>query len=290
MKNKIIKIVLYIVGIFCIAYPIYSRFLAYKNQTESIYDYKKEIIAMQQEELEEKRKKAEEFNQNNSNETSVIDTNSIVEKTDEETSTYNFLDLGEMMGYISIPKISIELPIYEGVTVNNLTKGVAHMENTSLPNGNLSTHAVLAGHTGISQAEIFDNISKLTEGDEFFVTFYGVTTKYKVIRESVVLPDETRDLKIEPDRCLVTLVTCTPKSVNTHRLLVTGEKVEEIIDQVQEEPVQDEVQVIQKKSNIELLKDFVSRNSTLFIIILVILTILNKIASKRRKENEKKHQ
>ena len=200
------------------------------------------------------------------------------------------------MGYISIPKISIELPIYEGVTVNNLTKGVAHMENTSLPNGNLSTHAVLAGHTGISQAEIFDNISKLTEGDEFFVTFYGVTTKYKVIRESVVLPDETRDLKIEPDRCLVTLVTCTPKSVNTHRLLVTGEKVEEIIDQVQEEPVQEEVQVIQKKSNIELLKDFVSRNSTLFIIILliiillVILTILNKIASKRRKENEKKHQ
>lgn len=296
MKNKIIKIVLYIVGIFCIAYPIYSRFLAYKNQTESIYDYKKEIITMQQEELEEKRKKAEEFNQNNSNETSVIYTDSIVEKTEEETSTYNFLDLGEMMGYISIPKISIELPIYEGVTVNNLTKGVAHMENTSLPNGNLGTHAVLAGHTGISQAEIFDNISKLTEDDEFFVTFYGVTTKYKVIRESVVLPDETRDLKIEPDRCLVTLVTCTPKSVNTHRLLVTGEKVEEIIDQVQEEPVQDEVQVIQKKSNIELLKDFVSRNSTLFIIILliiillVILTILNKIASKRRKENEKKHQ
>ena len=296
MKNKIIKIVLYIVGIFCIAYPIYSRFLAYKNQTESIYDYKKEIIAMQQEELEEKRKKAEEFNQNNSNETSVIDTDSIVEKTEEETSTYNFLDLGEMMGYISIPKISIELPIYEGVTVNNLTKGVAHMENTSLPNGNLGTHAVLAGHTGISQAEIFDNISKLTEGDEFFVTFYGVTTKYKVIRESVVLPDETRDLKIEPDRCLVTLVTCTPKSVNTHRLLVTGEKVEEIIDQVQEEPVQEEVQVIQKKSNIELLKDFVSRNSTLFIIILliiillVILTTLNKIANKRRKENEKKHQ
>ena len=103
-------------------------------------------------------------------------------------------------------------------------------------------------------------------------------------------------MKIEPDRCLVTLVTCTPKSVNTHRLLVTGEKVEEIIDQVQEEPVQEEVQVIQKKSNIELLKDFVSRNSTLFIIILliiillVILTTLNKIANKRRKENEKKHQ
>lgn len=278
MKKRILKIVLYIIGIICIAYPIYSRFLAYKNQTESIYDYKKELAIMQEEELKEKLKKSEEFNSSNSNGTSVIDPSSITAKDDTSSSSYNFLQLGEMMGYISIPKINIELPIYEGVTVNNLTKGVSHMENTSLPNGNINTHAVLAGHTGISQAEIFDNISELKVGDEFYITFYNKTIKYKVVFETVVLPENTNNLKIEEGRCLVTLVTCTPKSVNTHRLLVTGEKVdepEEIVGNEQEnnddiKPSQD----VTIKSDLELFIEFVQRNSKLFIVLFILLVLL----------------
>lgn len=293
MKKRVLKILLYIIGILCIAYPIYSRFLAYKNQTESIYDYKKELAIMQEEELKEKLKKSEEFNANNSSETSVIDPSSITAKDDESSSSYNFLQLGEMIGYISIPKINIELPIYEGVTVNNLTKGVSHMENTSLPNGNINTHAVLAGHTGISQAEIFDNISELKTGDEFFVTFYNKTTKYKVVYETVVLPENTTNLKVEQGRCLVTLVTCTPKSVNTHRLLVTGEKVDEAEEIIKDE--QDNIDAIVPaeeivvKSDLALFGEFVIRNSKLFIallIVLILLIILNIVTYIKNKINK----
>lgn len=293
MKKRVLKILLYIIGILCIAYPIYSRFLAYKNQTESIYDYKKELAIMQEEELKEKLKKSEEFNANNSSETSVIDPSSITAKDDESSSSYNFLQLGEMIGYISIPKINIELPIYEGVTVNNLTKGVSHMENTSLPNGNINTHAVLAGHTGISQAEIFDNISELKTADEFFVTFYNKTTKYKVVYETVVLPENTTNLKVEQGRCLVTLVTCTPKSVNTHRLLVTGEKVDEAEEIIKDE--QDNIDAIVPaeeivvKSDLALFGEFVIRNSKLFIallIVLILLIILNIVTYIKNKINK----
>ena len=278
MKKKIIKIVLYIVGIFCIAYPIYSRFLAYKNQTESIYDYKKELAIMQEEELKDKLEKTEEFNRINSSETTVVDNS--LGNNENTTNAYNFLELGEMMGYITIPKIHVEIPIYEGINVNNLTKGVAHMENTSLPNGGKNTHSVLAGHTGISQAEIFDNIDKLEVGDEFYITFYGTTSKYKVIHTKIVFPDETNEIRVEEGKCLVTLVTCTPKSVNTHRLLVKAQKEFEIIIPDEKEELlngnNEEEEIIGQmgKNDIELFMDFARKNLHLFIVLIVILVLI----------------
>ncbi len=289
MRVKVLKVILYICGIFCIVYPIYSKFLSFKNQTEIISNYNKEIETMDKEILEDKLKKSEEFNDENASQIKVVDPNEI--NVDDASSSYSFLELGEMVGTINIPKININLPIYEGITSTNLTKGVAHMEDTSLPNGDINTHSILAGHTGISQAEIFDNLNELEIDDEFYISFYGNITKYRVIEKRVVLPDDTSSLKIEENRCLVTLVTCTPKTVNTHRLLVTGEKIEEE-KEIKEEKVEDNInlEIINEKSDFELFIDFIKKNKSMMlfvfivIIILIIISIIQKI-TKRKKEN-----
>ena len=289
MRVKVLKVILYICGIFCIVYPIYSKFLSFKNQTEIISNYNKEIETMDKEILEDKLKKSEEFNDENASQIKVVDPNVI--NVDDASSSYSFLELGEMVGTINIPKININLPIYEGITSTNLTKGVAHMEDTSLPNGDINTHSILAGHTGISQAEIFDNLNELEIDDEFYISFYGNITKYRVIEKRVVLPDDTSSLKIEENRCLVTLVTCTPKTVNTHRLLVTGEKIEEE-KEIKEEKVEDNInlEIINEKSDFELFIDFIKKNKSMMlfvfivIIILIIISIIQKI-TKRKKEN-----
>ena len=289
MRVKVLKVILYICGIFCIVYSIYSKFLSFKNQTEIISNYNKEIETMDKEILEDKLKKSEEFNDENASQIKVVDPNEI--NVDDASSSYSFLELGEMVGTINIPKININLPIYEGITSTNLTKGVAHMEDTSLPNGDINTHSILAGHTGISQAEIFDNLNELEIDDEFYISFYGNITKYRVIEKRVVLPDDTSSLKIEENRCLVTLVTCTPKTVNTHRLLVTGEKIEEE-KEIKEEKVEDNInlEIINEKSDFELFIDFIKKNKSMMlfvfivIIILIIISIIQKI-TKRKKEN-----
>lgn len=289
MRVKVLKVILYICGIFCIVYPIYSKFLSFKNQTEIISNYNKEIETMDKEILEDKLKKSEEFNDENASQIKVVDPNEI--NVDDASSSYSFLELGEMVGTINIPKINVNLPIYEGITSTNLTKGVAHMEDTSLPNGDINTHSILAGHTGISQAEIFDNLNELEIDDEFYISFYGNITKYRVIEKRVVLPDDTSSLKIEENRCLVTLVTCTPKTVNTHRLLVTGEKIEEE-KEIKEEKVEDNInlEIINEKSDFELFIDFIKKNKSMMlfvfivIIILIIISIIQKI-TKRKKEN-----
>ena len=288
MRIKVLKVILYICGIFCIVYPIYSKFLSFKNQTEIISNYNKEIETMDKEILEDKLKKSEEFNDENASQIKVVDPNEI--NVDDASSSYSFLELGEMVGTINIPKININLPIYEGITSTNLTKGVAHMEDTSLPNGDINTHSILAGHTGISQAEIFDNLNELEIDDEFYISFYGNITKYRVIEKRVVLPDDTSSLKIEENRCLVTLVTCTPKTVNTHRLLVTGEKIEE--KETKEDKVEENInlEIIDEKSDFELFIDFIKKNKSMMlfvfivIIILIIISIIQKI-TKRKKEN-----
>lgn len=286
MKRKIIKIILYVVGFFCIVYPIYSKYLAFKNQTESIYDYKKELALMKEEEIKEKQKQAEEYNNANSLETAIIDSNLINNGLE---SSHNFLELGEMMGYISIPKIKLELPIYEGVTATNLTKGIAHMESTSLPNGRTNTHSVLAGHTGIYEAELFDNLDKLNAGDVFYITFYGEKSKYKITDEIIVLPDDTSSIKVEDGRCLVTLVTCTPKTINTHRLLITGEKV---IEEDEEDTTDSNVADVNDKeveeyTELDLIVKFIKTKIRLFIVVIIVvvlLIILNIVSYIRRRK------
>ena len=132
-----------------------------------------------------------------------------------------------VMGYLEIPKISVSLPIYHGTSDEVLAKGVGHLEGSSLPIGGESTHGILSGHRGLPSARLFTDLDQLEEGDSFTINILDQTLQYQVTEIQTVLPEETENLRIQQGKDLITLVTCTPYGVNTHRLLITGERVEQ---------------------------------------------------------------
>lgn len=159
------------------------------------------------------------------------------ENTDEEDVLYGraddpeyegLLNIGgdEMMGYVDIPSIGVSLPIYHYTTDDVLSKGVGHLYGTSLPVGGENTHSVITGHRGLPSSKLFTDLDKVKVGDVFSIYVLGEELDYQVDQIDIVLPDEISSLSIEPGKDLVTLVTCTPYGVNTHRLLVRGHRIE----------------------------------------------------------------
>lgn len=153
----------------------------------------------------------------------------------DDESYMNTLCLSEsgQIGTIDIPKIDCHLPIYHGTGEDMLSKGAEHMVGTSLPIGGESTHAVISAHTAYPGMILFDRLTDMKLGDTFSVTVLGDTLTYKVIDIIIVLPTDISYLRIEQGRDLVTLMTCTPYSVNTHRLLVTGERCYDVTNEEQ---------------------------------------------------------
>ena len=135
------------------------------------------------------------------------------------------LTVGGVMAYVDIPKINVYLPVQHGTEADTLEKSVGHVVGTSLPVGGSSTHAVLSAHSGMASSKLFSDIDQLAEGDTFYIHVLGDTLAYKVDTIHTVLPTDTSLLQIEDGKDLVTLVTCTPFGVNTHRLLVRGHRV-----------------------------------------------------------------
>ena len=135
------------------------------------------------------------------------------------------LTVGGVMCYIDIPKINVYLPVQHGTEADTLEKSVGHVVGTSLPVGGSSTHAVLSAHSGLASSKLFSDIDQLAVGDVFYIHVLGDTLAYKVDAINTVLPTDTRLLQIEDGKDYVTLVTCTPFGVNTHRLLVRGYRV-----------------------------------------------------------------
>lgn len=135
------------------------------------------------------------------------------------------LTVGGVMAYVDIPKINVYLPVQHGTDADTLERAVGHVVGTSLPVGGSSTHAVLSAHSGLASSKLFSDIDQLTEGDTFYIHVLGEVLAYKVDAIHTVLPTDTSLLQIEDGKDLVTLVTCTPFGVNTHRLLVRGHRV-----------------------------------------------------------------
>lgn len=141
------------------------------------------------------------------------------------------LTVGGAMAYVDIPKINVYLPVQHGTDAETLEKSVGHVVGTSLPVGGSSTHAVLSAHSGMASSKLFSDIDQLTEGDTFYIHVLGDTLAYKVDAIHTVLPTDTSLLQIEDGKDYVTLVTCTPFGVNTHRLLVRGQRVPYVPEQ-----------------------------------------------------------
>lgn len=147
-------------------------------------------------------------------------------QADRDTRYRSLLDTGDgVMGTVVIPSISVELPIRHGTGERTLLQGAGHLYGTSLPVGGASTHSVLTGHRGLTAALMFTRLDEMRVGDDFYLEVLGKTLGYRVDRITVIEPDDASALRIVPGEDRVTLMTCTPYGVNTHRLLVSGHRV-----------------------------------------------------------------
>ena len=226
--NLLIIAILFILGgVIIFAYPNISNYLAEKNHVEAIRTYHEVVSNLSEETIDEEFKTAQIYNENLAGDP--------VHDPFVEGSGYalpsNYVEAlnvsnDGVMASIEIPKIKVNLPIYHGTSEETLTKGVGHIQSTSLPIGGISTHSVLTGHTGLPSAELFTKLDKLSENDIFYIHVLNKTLTYKVYEIKIILPEEIDELRITEGKDLVTLVTCTPYGVNTHRLLVKAEQVE----------------------------------------------------------------
>ena len=221
--KRVFAILMFLSGLSIAAYPVVSNMLYERNASKAIQNFDDSVKDMDQEKIDAAKEAARKYNEQLS---SAIVRDANGENEEEGTSYVDMLGIGESMGYITIPKIDVELPIYEGTDSKVLSKGVGHMPESSYPLGGADTHSVLTGHRGLPDAVLFTDLDKLEEGDCFYLHILDEILAYKVDQIKVVEPNETGDLDIIEGQDYCTLVTCTPYSINTHRLLVRGIRTE----------------------------------------------------------------
>lgn len=225
MKIRIFAGVLFLLGASILLYPSVSAYLNSQNQAKVVEDYSNQVKQMNDAETEKELQKAREFNENLKR-TVVIDP--FTEEMNQQLSEEYLKILNKNNGQIGtliIPKIQLKLPVYHGTEAKVLKKGVGHIQNTAFPVGGGGTHAVLSAHRGLPEARLFTDLDKLEKGDMFFIQVLDETLAYEVDQIKTVLPEDTWDLQPSEEQDYVTLVTCTPYGVNTHRLLVRGKRV-----------------------------------------------------------------
>lgn len=227
MKRKILAIIIVIIGLGLTFYPWISNYMYERSTGSEIKAYQKKVKNITKEQYEHMLKIAKEYNESLAKSNVVFSDPFKAQIITEDHSTYEkILEIGNdgMMAYLEIPSIGVELPIYHGTDAATLEKGVGHLEGSSLPIGGKSTHAVLTGHTGLSSAKIFTDLIEMEKGDLFYISVCGKNLAYRVDQISVVEPEDTKKLDIVKGKDYVTLVTCTPYGVNSHRLLVRGHR------------------------------------------------------------------
>lgn len=227
--KKILVFLLFGIAIALMMYPFISNYL-FEHKTDSTV----EAIQQAAQEIDDSEQKAaiEEartYNQTLANGHVTLIDPFIDDKSDNDSDNYDSLlnlNADGVMGTVEIPSIDVSLPIYHGTSDAVLKKGAGHLQGTSLPVGGESTHTVITGHTGLSNAKLFTDLTQVKKGDVFFLNVMGEKLAYKVDQIKVVLPTELDDLKVVPGEDYCTLLTCTPYGVNDHRLLVRGERTD----------------------------------------------------------------
>ena len=227
MKQKVIPILIVIAGFLLLAYPFLSNYLFEKSAGSTVESYQEKTDMMDQKIKEKVLGEARGYNENLLRSSIQLTDPFKTKKINGETVFYNNIlnvDRSEIMGYVKIPCISVDLPIYHGTSAEVLERGIGHLAASSFPIGGESTHAVLTGHTGLSSAKLFTDLTEMKKGDLFFIHVLDKKLAYRVDRITVVKPDDTRNLQIIDGEDHVTLLTCTPYGVNDHRLLVRGKR------------------------------------------------------------------
>lgn len=221
--STILLVILFLAGLSLLLYPTVSNYVNSKNQSRVIDSYTQSVNDLDAEKYAALLAEADAYNQtlrNRANEYAL---------TEELLAQYEELlnvSGSGVMGYVEIPSINCTLPIYHGTDEAVLQVAAGHLEWTSLPVGGESTHSVISGHRGLPSAELLTHIDKMDVGDRFYIHVLDKILEYRVDHIAVVEPDDTSLLHITEGKDYMTLVTCTPYGINSHRLLVRGERVE----------------------------------------------------------------
>ena len=238
--GDIFRVIGLIIAFSVLLYPTVSNYLYEKNGSKVISAYDENAVRLSESDKREMLEAARQYNEELLGNIELLDPfSSIKKEVDERYQSLLNVNGSGMIGYIRIPKINAELPIYHGTEEKVLQSGVGHFEGTSLPIGGESTHAVLTGHRGLPSKLLFTDLDNLEKGDIFYIKVLGETFAYQVDQILTVLPENTKELTIVPGKDYVTLVTCTPYAVNTHRLLVRGYRIpyEEAVEKVPDEKI-----------------------------------------------------
>lgn len=270
-KAKWLFRLVFLLGFMVALYPLVSRLYYRIESNNQVAVFSEGVDKLATEEIERRMGLARAYNESLNN---VVSEDPYSEKKKEAgRSEYaRMLEVHEMIGHVEIPKINQDLPIYAGTAEEVLQKGVGHLEGTSLPIGGNSTHAVLTAHSGLPEATLFTHLNELEIGDKFYIHNIKEIIAYQVDQKKVIEPTNFSDLLIEPGHDYVTLLTCTPIMINSHRLIVRGHRVPYV-------PAVDEELIRTTKAN------WIFR--ILFFIALLLIIILIIYLIKLRRDNKR---
>lgn len=301
---NVATIVLLIAGVCLLFYPAINNIIFVYKQNQVISDYNTQIVNLDEQDVRVMEEEAQKYNDS-------LASAYVEQSADAQSEQSVSLNLAysqllnvsdEQMGYIVIPKISLNQPVYHGTDDAVLERGIGHMENTSLPVGGANTHSVLTGHTGVPGMMLFTDLEKMEVGDKFYIKTLNKILAYEVDSIRVVLPNVTEYFKVIPDKDLVTLVTCTPYGVNSHRLLVRGTRVEyngeiddlnkpnieETTQKSEEKPQSTADETLTSTKYNKFSKQFILYYVVIPAIVSVILVfVLVKVLKKRKKKSNK---
>lgn len=276
-KGKKFRNLLFWAGFLICIFPVISNIVERQRQADAVATYRQTMEKEDEKEIEEKWRQANEYN-----EMLFQAKGGIVEET-EEKKYEELLNIHgtDIMGSLEIPKIQVELPIYHGTADEVLSNGIGHLEGTSLPIGGENTHSVLTGHRGLPSSKLLVRLDEMKIGDLFFIHTYKEVMAYKVEDIMVVKPEDTAWMEIKGEKDLVSLVTCTPFGINSHRLIVTGHRVD-----------YKEKEYIKIKPQLPSVREIiVTVFPILFVVSIVVIEIKNRIQiyrkQRRRKRREK---
>lgn len=233
VKDKLITVLLvlvFVIGLSLLLYPTVSNYWNLMHSSRVVANYDSMISALSKADYQEMIDAARAYNQ------SLLSNPNRFLLTEEGTRAYKQLlsvNQSDVMGYVNIPKINVRLPLYHTTDEAVLQVGIGHMEGSSLPIGGESTHAAMSGHTGLPSARLWTDLDQVSIGDKFYIHVAGDLLVYQVDQINVVEPDDMSLLEIVPGEDHVTLVTCTPYGINSHRLLVRGTRIHPVQVEIQ---------------------------------------------------------
>lgn len=272
--SLIALVLVFFIGLSIALYPLLSNYWNQRTQSQSIREYADMLAKLSDEDYTEYFEAADVYNR-------ALTELAMPLLHAKELANYedllNVMDNG-IMGYISIEKIGVELPIYHGTSSSVLNVAVGHLEGSSLPVGGSGTHTVLSAHRGLPSAKLFSDLDKLEVGDTFTITVLNRVLTYEVEQILIVKPDETDSLAIQENRDLCSLITCTPYGINTHRLIVQAHRIES----AQEKPM---LYVANDAFRIDpIIVTPVVAMPMLFVLLIVLMVKYRKKSRKQRKE------